>query len=87
MKIEKKENRNRNKKKRKKTFSPGWYYQPGLKGRSTWSGREVSLAPVYQPGLKVLGAKPGLKERPFSPEFMLPVLKPELKGVANREYN
>ena len=33
----------------------------------------------------VPGAKPGLKERPFSPGFVLPVPKPGLKGVTNRE--
>ena len=31
--------------------------------------------------------KPGLKEGPFSPGFMLPVGKPELKGFPNREYS
>ena len=41
----------------------------------------------YQPGPLVPGAKPGLKEEPFSPGFVLPVLKPRLKGVENREYN
>ena len=52
-------------------FSPGWYYQPGLK----------------VDGPLVPGAKPGLKEEPFSPGFVLPVLKPRLKGVENREYS
>ena len=42
----------------------------------------------YQPGLKVVpGAKPGLKEGPFSPGFVLPVLKPALKGVENQEHS
>ena len=50
---------------------PGGLFRPG------WS---------YQPGLKV-GAKPGLKEEPFSPNYVLPVPKPGLKGVENREYN
>ena len=48
-------------------FSPGWYYQPGLK--------------VHP------GAKPGLKVGPFSPGFVLPVPKPGLEGVENREYS
>ena len=50
-------------------FSPGWYYQPGLKVG----------------GPLVPGVKPGLKEGPFSPGFVLPVPKPGLKGVTNRE--
>ena len=45
-------------------FSPGWSYQPGLKG-----------------------AKPGLKERLFSPGIVLPDPKPGLKGVENRDYS
>ena len=49
-----------------------------------WPGREASLAPG---GPLVPGAKPGLKEGPFSLGFVLPVSKPELKGVENREYN
>ena len=32
------------------------------------------------------GEKPGLKEGTFSPDFVLPVPKPGLKAVENREY-
>ena len=46
-------------------FSPGSYYQPGLK----------------------VGEKPGLKEGPFSPGFVLPVEKPGLKRFPDREYS
>ena len=35
----------------------------------------------------VPSTKPGLKEGPFSPGFVLPVPKPGLKGVENRKYN
>ena len=35
----------------------------------------------------VPGAKPELKEGPFSPGFVLPVGKPGLKGFPNREYS
>ena len=52
-------------------FSPGWYYQPGLKVG----------------GPLVPSAKSGLKEGPFSPGFVLPVPKPGLNGVENRKYN
>ena len=38
----------------------------------------------YQPPL-VPGEKPGLKEGPFSPGFVLPVGKPGLKGFPNWE--
>ena len=55
-------------------FSPGWYYQPG------------PFVPGAKPSL-VPGAKPGLKEGPFGPRFVLPVPKPGLKGVENREYS
>ena len=41
---------------------------------------------VARPGV-VPGVKPGLKEWPFSPGFVLPVSKPGLKGVENREYS
>ena len=44
---------------------------------------------LFSPGWSPLvpGEKPGLKEGPFSPGFVLPVLKPGLKGVENREYS
>ena len=35
----------------------------------------------------VPGAKPGLKEGTFSPDFVLPVSKSGLKEVENREYS
>ena len=35
----------------------------------------------------VPGTKPGLKEETFSPDFVLPVPKPGLKAVENREYS
>ena len=83
MKIENK------KKKKKKTFSPGWL-PTGTKGPTHVARPRGLFSPgcYYQPGLKVVpGAKPGLKEGPFSPGFVLPVSKPGLKGVENREYN
>jgi len=43
------------------------------------------LVPIGAP--LVPGAKPGLKEGTFSPDFVLPVPKPGLKAVENREYN
>ena len=50
-----------------------------------WPGQEASLIPV---GItNRAGMKPGLKEGPFSPGFVLPILKPGLKGVENREYS
>ena len=49
------------------------------------------LAHVARPGglfrPLVPGAEPGLKEGPFSPGFVLPVPKPGLKEVENREYS
>ena len=44
---------------------------------------------TFSPGWSPLvpGAKPGLKEGTFSPDFVLPVPKPGLKAVENREYN
>jgi len=38
-------------------------------------------------GALVPGTKPGLKEGPFCPGFVLPDPKPGLKGVENREYS
>ena len=45
--------------------------------------------PLVPVGLTPLvpGAKPGLKEGTFSPDFVLPVPKPGLKAVENREYS
>ena len=41
---------------------------------------------VARPGGPLVpGAKPGLKEGTFSPDFVLPVPKPGLKAVENRE--
>ena len=34
------------KKKKKLTFSPGWYYQPGLKGAGPVACQEAPLVPV-----------------------------------------
>jgi hypothetical protein len=44
------------------TFSPGWYYQPGLKGspaRSAQGGHVEN--------------QPGLKRGTFSPDLLVPV--------------
>ena len=43
---------------------------------------------VARPGGPLVpGAKPGLKEGTFSPDFVLPVPKPGLKAVENRKYS
>ena len=45
--FEKKTKKMKRKEKRKKiTFSPGWYYQPGLKGAGLVACQEAPLVPV-----------------------------------------
>ena len=65
------------------TFSPGWLIHPGVKG-------DLSRL-LDTPGTKaaplVPGTKLGLKEGTFSPGFMLPVGKLELKEFSNQKYS
>jgi len=47
---------------------------------------------LFSPGWSYLptgtkGEKPGLKEGPFNPGFVLPVRKPGLKGFPNQKYS
>ena len=44
--FEKKTKNEKKRKKKKIIFSPGWYYQPGLKGAGLVACQEASLVPV-----------------------------------------
>ena len=73
--FEKKTKKWKENKKEKKTFSPGLYYQPGLKVPVIVACQEAPLVSVPDPELK----------NPFSPGCLLPGEEPRLEGVPHRE--
>ena len=50
--LKRKQKMKRKEKRKKIAFSPGWYYQPGLKGAGLVACQEAPLVPVPDPGLK-----------------------------------